>query len=249
MSDQLLCSSTVQYGHVSERGRSTIENMDSCAASTNESSGASLFVVADGMGGPGGGKLASEIAVKVLVGRFESLATLAYDDFLRQAITAAHKEINNQAKADPQLAEMGTTVVAAIVHEDSLFVAHVGDSRATLYREDCCYRLTADHLAIVEFDGMPENRAKGMPGGNELSRAVGGGDGELEIDSSSEAIQPGDVIVLCSDGVTEVCGEDLCYKFVFDPRNTPQMAARAIVDTSVALGSTDHCTAVVVRKQ
>lgn len=219
-------------------------NEDTMLTLIAEDGSSALALVADGMGGQAHGQTASKLAAKV----FETL--FAEDGFdnpaesLEEAMSIAQGAILEAAKKDPQKAGMGTTVVAAVITPKTVYVAHVGDSRALQFRGDTVRRLTRDHLFVIDTLGIPENKAKSHRMGNVLSQVVGGEDGIRPTISEFDA-QSNDTIVLISDGISEKVGEDRMYRILSSL--PPRSAARELVDAALRSGSKDNCTAVIVK--
>lgn len=202
-----------------------------------------VFAVADGMGGPGGGEIASHLAIDCALRTFEEYCGTSLIEAVRRAFLEAHRGIIEAAQNRPELSDMGTTLVVVGVEGDRMCIGSIGDSRAVLFRGDFCRRLTRDHLMIVELQGVPENKAKGRPQDNVLTRALDP-QGAAEPDILNAEVQGGDRLVLFSDGVTGHVYEPEMSEIVFSRR--PTVAADEIVTMAVSAGSSDHCTALVV---
>ncbi len=205
---------------------------------------AALIVVADGMGGQAHGETASKIATTVFETFFAEVGFGTPAESLDEAMEIAQSAIVEAAKKDPKKAGMGTTVVAAIITANTVYVAHVGDSRALQFRGDVVRRLTRDHLFVIDTLGIPENKAKSHRMGNVLSQVVGSEDG-IRPTISEFDLQPNDSILLVSDGVSEKVGEDRMYRIL--STLPPRSAARELVDAALRSGSRDNCTVVVAR--
>lgn len=169
-----------------------------------------LLVVADGMGGAAAGEVASEMAANVI---FAQLAERWRDrggrtparvpQYLVDAIESANREIHQYASARPELTGMGTTATAAAVLDGRLYVGHVGDSRAYLVRDGETRRITKDHSLtqhLVDTGALTPEAAATSPQRSTLLRALGPAR-DVAVDFAHERLQPGDVLVLCSDGL------------------------------------------------
>ena len=188
------------------------------ARSGNEDShlrGRTVFAVADGLGGHQGGEVASAMAVEPLAaldGRAFADADQAAEA-LTAAIRAANQAILQRGRADPELWGMGTTVTAAAVAGDRVLqLAHVGDSRAYLLRKGAPLRqLTTDHTVVaeaVERGLLTREQAAIHPQRGVVTRAVGL-DPDVRVDLPEPLeLEPGDQVLLCSDGLTEVVDDD-----------------------------------------
>ena len=200
-----------------------------------------LFAVADGMGGHASGDVASAIAIEV----FES--EVKRSDSISKAVHSANKAIFQRAARDPDLTGMGTTLTAMWADEQSAQIAHVGDSRAYLLRDGQLTRLTTDHTVVNRLvqQGriMPED-ADRHPQRSYLERALGV-DPEVEVDVHVLDMQPGDRVLLCSDGLFGMIDDDLIQTILEDERS-PQRAAERLCEEAVHAGGNDNVTAVVV---
>src|SRR3954447_23242822 len=167
---------------------------------------APLFVVADGMGGAQAGEVASEMAVK----SFEpGLGDGAPAESLVRVIEDANRRIHERSRSDEQRAGMGTTVTAAYVGEAEVVVAHVGDSRAYLWRGGDLVRLTRDHSLVGELVArgkLTEEQAESHPQRSVITRALGP-ESDVEVDVEVFGACDGDIYLLCSDGLTSMIHE------------------------------------------
>ena len=217
-----------------------------------------LLAVADGMGGHAGGELASALAIQAVeacfVGASRRVDALANDDAgvfaaLHEAVASAARSIAAAAKADPDLCEMGTTLTVAYSVDRTLYVAHAGDTRCYLFSAQNLRRLTTDHTVTAELVAaglIAEHEARRHPLRNMITRPVGAGSASLTADVLSQDLREGDVVLLCSDGLTEVLGdEDLAE--VLQSSLDPRAACVALIEASRAAGAPDNVTAVVAR--
>lgn len=211
--------------------------------------GRGLFVVADGLGGHAAGEVASARAVAVLAG-CDPAAQPATDD-AQGALAAAVEECNRTVHAEavgPQ-AGMATTLTAAAVHGRDLLLAHVGDSRAYLYRGGRLRQLTTDHTAAreaVESGTLSEGEAARHPARHALTRAIGL-DGHVTVDVPPPLpLEPGDEILLCSDGLTEVLDE-AAIAGVLAAHSDVGATVDALVQATLEGGAPDNVTVVLVR--
>jgi serine/threonine protein phosphatase PrpC len=225
------------------------------ARSGNEDSyfcGRTVFAVADGLGGHQGGEVASAAAV-------EPLAALDGRDFadpgeaaaaLVDAIREANSAILDRAAGNPELWGMGTTVTAAAVAGGSfLQLAHVGDSRAYLLRDGTLGQLTTDHTVVGELvrrGRLTPRQAATHPERSILTRAVGL-DPRIPVDAPDPLeLQPGDQVLLCSDGLTEAVDDDRIAELLAADGDG-NAACRALIDTANAAGGPDNITVVLLR--
>ena len=198
-------------------GLKRTSNEDSYAAGELPGSVA-WAVVCDGMGGAAGGNVASSTAVKLISERISSgyhkgMSTNSIRNILISAITAANYTVFDASQTNPELAGMGTTVVAAILVDGVACIAHAGDSRAYLLSKGKLRQLTKDHSIIQEMvdnGSLTEDEAKDDPRKNIITRALGV-DEELRIDFCEEFLDDTDVLLICTDGLTNYVTEsEIC---------------------------------------
>lgn len=208
-------------------------------------------VVCDGMGGHNGGNVASELAVR----KFDASLSTSYDDFarsrsvetlLRKVIKHTNETVFAVSLKDAGLRGMGTTVVMAYVLDGKAYIAHVGDSRAYLYDGDSLSRLTRDHSIVQQMldDGeITEEEAKTHPYRHVITRVLGF-TSEVEADIEKTEFSPTDIILLCSDGLTNML-EDSEIESVFETVPAERVCDE-LVSRALKNGGTDNVTAVIV---
>ena len=171
---------------------------------------APLFAVADGMGGARAGEVASKIVVDTF-GESPGLpGSGSVEERLATVVREANARIHELAEADADRAGMGTTVTAAYVGDDAVSIAHVGDSRAYRWRDGQLERLTTDHSLVEELKRrgrLTEQEAEEHPQKSVITRALGP-EAAVEVDTLTYPAKPGDVFLLCSDGLTGMVPED-----------------------------------------
>jgi PPM family protein phosphatase len=214
--------------------------------------GRTVFAVADGLGGHQGGEVASAAAVEPLA-RLDSHELTdpgAVAEALAAAIREANEAILERAADDPSLYGMGTTITAAAVAGGRhLQLAHVGDSRAYLLREGALDQLTTDHTVVGELvrrGRLTPEQAAIHPERSILTRAVGL-DPRVPVDLPDPLeLQPGDQVLLCSDGLTEAVGDGQIAELL---SATPDghAACRSLIDAANGAGGPDNITVVLVR--
>ena len=183
-------------------------NQDSYAA--GELSGSVAWaVVCDGMGGVAGGNYASSTAVKVISERIttsyrEGMSASSIKNMFDSAIAAANITVFEESKAKPELSGMGTTVVLALVVDNTVFVSHAGDSRAYILSDGSLRQITKDHSVVQEMvdnGKLTPDEARLDPRKNIITRALGV-DSVLRTDFNIENLNENDVLILCTDGLT-----------------------------------------------
>jgi serine/threonine protein phosphatase PrpC len=238
-------------GGMSDVGLTRKLNEDSWAWS-QLSPKAELFVVADGMGGHACGEVASQMAVstviRVMREGFESApdGLTSYETLLDSAVQAGNELI--RAEGQRRAAVMGTTVVAALVQDNKrAYIANVGDSRAYLFRDGVLHQITVDHSFVqklVERGRITMEEARNHPQANMLLRSLGT-DSNPEIDLFRVEVEPGDRLLMCTDGLWgEV--EDVDMASILTHYADPRTASRELVRASHQGGGKDNCTLIIV---
>ncbi len=212
--------------------------------------GDSVFAVADGMGGHLAGEVASSLALEPITNldghifRDASGAVAA----LREAVVAANATVAEMAESDPSYRGMGTTLTAAMVEGRRLHVAHVGDSRAYLLRDGQFSQLTDDHTFVqhlVDEGQITREEAEQHPQRSIITRAIGVSQ-DIEVDSMSLDLQPGDQLLLCSDGLTGVVPDDLIAEGLL-AGSDPESTVRQLIDLANDAGGPDNVTVILLR--
>jgi protein phosphatase len=209
-----------------------------------------LAVVADGMGGHEGGEMASEIAVQTLCEIYRDSSQSEPSQALSEALREAHQRIRAYAEEHTELRNMGTTCTAAVVRGDSLWFAHVGDSRLYLFRGGRLRRLTRDHSYVnqlLESGVITSAEAEHHPQRNVLTSALGIGRNGASFETSSQAVQlqQGDTLLLCTDGLWGLVGELEMIDTV--AAHSPTDACRILVDKARERGGPDNITVEILR--
>ena len=204
-----------------------------------------LFVVADGVGGFEAGEVASSIAIDVLRG-------LGPDDSFEGAIEEANRRILAAGRGDDRLSGMSTTVVAARFggtrREPVVEIAHVGDSRAYLFRDGDLKPVTEDHSLVAELvrsGDLTRDQAFEHPQKNLITRALGTEDG-VTVDTAVLPVEVGDRFVLCSDGLTDMVREDGLGEILSRHPEDPEGAVRDLLSAALEAGGNDNITVVVI---
>lgn len=212
---------------------------------------AELHVVADGMGGHDGGEVASAIVVETMcrIAREREAVLTEGRDAIEAMLHDAFTRANNAVKdeADSKGNDMGTTLTAMLLHGNRYaYIAHVGDSRAYLFRDETLHQVTTDHSFVqklVERGKISKEEARHHPQSNILLRTVGT-ERDVEVDLYRVTLEPGDRVLLCSDGLWgEV--EDVDLVNILATYNDPRVAVRELVRASHQGGGKDNCTLIL----
>jgi PPM family protein phosphatase len=253
---------TIAAFGVSDVGRKRKHNEDAFDYKVDESGDEGLFIVADGMGGHAAGEVASKITVET-VGEFiaatrqkeEATWPFKYNhelhfnsNRLAIAIEKANERVMAAVSAQPWLKGMGTTVVAGLLDGKLLSLAHVGDSRAYLFRDGQLSRLTDDHSWVHEQVAagiLTEEEAKSHPLKNVVTRALGGGP-SVSPDLQELSFETGDVFLFCSDGLTTMLSDEEIRDAAAE-ESDPKKLCDKLVDMANEKGGVDNITVVAAR--
>jgi PPM family protein phosphatase len=212
--------------------------------------GDSVFAVADGMGGHLAGEVASATAlepVEALDGKVYSDAADAVKA-LREAVVVANDRVSQMAADEPSYRGMGTTLTATMVEGKRVHIAHVGDSRAYLLRDGSFSQLTDDHTLVqhlVDEGQITREEAASHPQRSIITRAIGVSR-EVDVDSMTLDLEPGDQLLLCSDGLTGVVDDQTIAQELSSQRDAQETLQRLIEDANEG-GGPDNITAILLR--
>jgi len=212
-----------------------------------------LWAVCDGMGGHVGGQVASQLAVKTIehVIRSGRIPPPEDSDSLVTAIRAANLAIYNQARSEPSLHNMGTTVVAVRQEGSVLHLCHVGDSRIyrLSYHSGDLVQVTRDHSLVNLYEDNPDlARRYGPPNDNVIVRAVGLHEA-VEVEHQKETLQAGDIYLLCCDGLTDMVDDWILREVMHDAASSTNLeeAADSLIRAALSNGGVDNTTAILLR--
>lgn len=228
---------------ISHTGKIRSNNQDSAYAGSN------LFVVADGMGGHAGGDIASSLAIshiKALDYSFES--TVSAEIALQDTLVETAADLVETVARRPELTGMGTTVSALLMVDDYAVIAHIGDSRIYLYRDDTLTQITSDHTFVqrlVDSGRITPEEARVHPRRSVLMRVLGDMDLTPEIDTFIMPTQAGDRWLLCSDGLSGVV-DDAHTARTLKLKQSPGRTADLLLKQALDGGAPDNVTLVLV---
>lgn len=228
-----------RHSERSDTGRQRQANEDSYLAR------APLFVVADGMGGAQAGEVASKAAVQAFR---DGLPDGNPEEAVEGSIGQANRTIFEQAQADPDLSGMGTTITTASVDSEAeeVVIGHVGDSRAYRLRDGILQRLTRDHSLVEEMrrrGQITEEQVEDHPQRSIITRALGP-EPEVQVDVQTVPSKPGDIYLLCSDGLTTMIDDERITGIITGATSL-DAATRTLVDEANRAGGRDNITVVL----
>lgn len=206
-----------------------------------------LFVVADGMGGHNAGDYASSHAVGIVVEEIREDADFNPVKVIRHAIESANTEIITQAQKDEKLRGMGTTMVAATIVGHYAYVANVGDSRLYVAGEQI-QQITKDHSLVQEMVRMGElnaEEARNHPDKNIITRALGA-ERTVDVDFFDLKLEPGNVVLMCSDGLSNMVEDDRIGEIISDTERDLQERGQALISEANRNGGKDNIAIVLI---
>ncbi len=248
----------VDSGSISDVGRKRKSNEDNYCANDKEG----LYVVADGMGGHAAGEVASELATETIE-EFIKLTSSDADitwpfgldeklsltgNRLKTAIRFANRKLLERVQESAEYEGMATTVAAVLLDKNQAQIAHVGDSRVYLVRDNAIRQLTSDHSWVNEqvMSGLIDSeQARSHPLRNVVTRALGGKEG-LEIDLQVLDLQAGDLLLICSDGLTSMVEDSEILKVVNSRALKVNEVVRGLIDVANESGGEDNITTVAL---
>jgi protein phosphatase len=247
------------YQAVTDVGRKRKGNEDSLFVNPDQN----LFVVADGMGGHAAGEVASRVAVES-INEFVCLTSgdeeitwpfglddnISYDgNRLKTAIRYANRKVLEATRERSEYEGMATTVAAVLVDGATANLGHVGDSRAYLFRGDALRLLTSDHSWVNEqlrSGVLSADQARGHPLRNVVTRALGGRP-DLQVDMQAHPLEPGDILLLCSDGLTTMLPDEEISRVVAAAGGDLTRTARDLVAAANERGGEDNITVLLLK--
>ncbi|MCR4989284.1 MAG: Stp1/IreP family PP2C-type Ser/Thr phosphatase [Lachnospiraceae bacterium] len=216
--------------------------------STDESVGKleNLYIVADGMGGHNAGDFASKYAVDTVVREIRGSAEQKPFRIIGKAVRVANELIRMRAKEDIHMYGMGTTIVIASISGHELQIANVGDSRLYVIGESI-RQITRDHSLVEEMvrkGGIAPEAARNHPDKNIITRAVGARD-SIEVDFFTEELKEGDIVLLCSDGLTNMLSDDQIFEII-KKRSTLEEKADELIKAANENGGKDNIAVILI---
>ncbi len=201
-----------------------------------------LFAVADGMGGARGGEIASRVAASALGETVDGSG----EERVVALIQEANRQVYERAREDSDASGMGTTITVALFENGIVSIGHVGDSRAYLIRDRKVDQLTEDHSLVAELvrsGRLSPEEAETHPQRSVITRALGT-DPDVDVDSFSVEANPGDLFLICSDGLTSMVGDEEILEVVEPNRDDLDLAAKELVNAANRSGGEDNITVV-----
>ncbi len=208
----------------------------------------SVFAVADGMGGHTSGEIASATALGTIRQNLSQIPDARHmPQWLTHSIQEANTAVYQQSETEVKNTGMGTTLTLSVLLDNQLFVGHVGDSRAYSLRDKGLKQITEDHTWVAEMvkkGALSAEEAETHPQRSILTRALGIGEA-VPVDIASSQVKQGDKILLCTDGLTSMLGDEQVEEIMNEPSN-PQSICQKLVDAANQEGGYDNITVIVI---
>lgn len=247
------------FGARSDKGMVREINEDSFNVIAGSQGQPCTFIIADGMGGHNSGEVASKMAVDFISNylyQTPELISLQNDASCENKISAAIQELILRANAEvfsksqqyPENKGMGTTLIVAVMREDNLYIGHVGDSRLYLITGDHIERITTDHSFIEELiknGSLKREEAENHPKKNLITRAIGCSS-DLEVDTYECGLNKNDILVLCTDGLTNMLDEEEIKNVVLGSESL-ESACDELIRRANEKGGEDNITVIVAK--
>lgn len=235
----------------SDIGKSREMNQDYYYVSNLEKDELKLYILADGMGGYKGGEIASNLAVtcvkNYISNNFSKIPKEKEDilNLINSSIEYANMIVFEKSQEIPDLKDMGTTLEVVIIFGNKVFIGHVGDSRVYRVRKNIIRRLTTDHSYVeklVKDGSITKEEAYNHPNKNMLLKALGC-NSLVKPDVFYKGFLKGDILLMCSDGLTNMLKENEIYSILL---NNPEEPVEALINEANKAGGLDNITAIIV---
>ncbi|PCI79354.1 MAG: protein phosphatase [SAR86 cluster bacterium] len=217
-----------------------------------------IAVLADGMGGHKAGEVAAHMAVKFVLEKLQKLVLQETSvsitgsqllEFVSNTISSSNTEIFRAQEKEEAYRSMGTTIVAALVVGSQVYVGHVGDSRLYLYRNRTVKRLTKDHSLVqdlIDRGFYTEREARGANVGHVVTRAMGT-KLDVDVDTAEESLLPYDLLMLCSDGLTDMVSDWQIAETIDENIADLDLAAKKLIALANLNGGKDNISVILMQ--
>jgi protein phosphatase len=247
-----------KYGYLTDVGNVRSNNEDSViameisAAFSSRPTSALLCAIADGVGGAQKGEVASMLAIQTITAEVLRMVGSVTDrlSILKASIEAANDAVGAYGMEHSESEGLATTIVASFIENDTAYVAHAGDSRVYLVNRAGIKQLTKDHSHVqdlVDSRQITQEQARHDPRRNVITRAVGGAT-DIQVDTTWAKLEPGDRVLLCSDGLWEPITDEEIHQIIFQSTDS-QSACNRLVLRAKEQGGRDNISVVIVEIQ
>lgn len=234
---------------ITDMGRVRTSNQDCVFCEENAiGSFPNLFIVADGMGGHRAGDTASRMCVEMVAERIRTTDKKTPVSAFEQAIDVANRAIYEESGKHIELSGMGTTMVAATITDDMAVIVNVGDSRL-YHMRDSLHQITVDHSLVeemVQSGEIQKDEMRTHPNKNIITRALGT-DTSVRPDCFEIGVREGDVLLLCSDGLTNMLEDDRVEKILQEHRGQIEQAGRELIRQANEAGGKDNISVILIQ--
>lgn len=234
---------------MTDKGRTRNTNQDYVFCEENAvGSFPNLFIVADGMGGHNAGDTASRMCVEEVVSQIEQSTKVTPIGIFEQAVAAANEKVFQASLSEKALNGMGTTIVAAVVLGDTAYIVNVGDSRLYVYK-DTFRQVTIDHSLVeemVQSGKLLKEDMRTHPNKNIITRALGT-NSEVKADCFEIEVDEGDVLLLCSDGLSNMLEDEKIERIIRSNRENMVEAGKQLVKAANEAGGKDNISVVLIQ--
>nr|MBP3598148.1 Stp1/IreP family PP2C-type Ser/Thr phosphatase [Eubacterium sp.] len=238
----------MQTFSITDTGRTRNANQDYVFCEENAiGSFPNLFIVADGMGGHNAGDTASRMCVEEVVSQIEKSTKVTPIGIFEHAVAVANEKVYQASMSDAALEGMGTTIVATVVLGDTAYIINVGDSRLYAYK-DKLRQVTIDHSLVEEMVQSGKIQKEDMrthPNKNIITRALGT-NGSVKADCFEIEVSEGDVLLLCSDGLSNMLEDDRIQEIIEMYKDDMKAAGECLVKEANEAGGKDNISVVLV---
>ena len=243
----------MQYYGVCDIGKKRKENQDKIYLS-NCDDNVKLFILADGMGGANAGSVASSTAVEFvkeyITKRFsdKNMSREEIEQLIKDAMFEANNFVYSKSKEIKEYAGMGTTLITIIINKNKVYIGHIGDSRVYRIRKNIIRQLTKDHSyveALVQNGSITKEEARSHPQRNVLLKVLGC-EKNVESDIITKGFLKEDVLLICTDGLTNMIDVDEIYEFVIEDKDNPEAACKKMLDEANSRGGYDNISIILI---
>ena len=243
----------MQYYGVCDIGKKRKENQDKIYLS-NYDDNVRLFILGDGMGGANAGSVASSTAVEFvkeyITKRFldKNMTREEIEKLIKEAMYEANNFVYEKSKEIREYAGMGTTLITIIAYKNKVYIGHIGDSRVYRIRKNIIRQLTKDHSyveALVQNGSITKEEARNHPQRNVLLRVLGC-EKNVEADIITKGFLKEDVLLVCSDGLTNMIDVDEIYDFVNENKGNPEDGCKKMLEEANSRGGYDNISIILI---
>lgn len=244
----------MQYYGISDIGKKRKENQDRIYLADPDS-GMELFILADGMGGANAGSVASSTAIEfvknyIMDNFSEKSSREEIEELIRKAMYEANNFVYSKSKEVREYAGMGTTLITVILHKNKVYIGHIGDSRVYRIRKNFMRQLTKDHSyvqALVQNGSITKEEAINHPQRNVLLKVLGC-EKNVESDIITKGFLKDDILLICTDGLTNMLESDEIYDLILENRDNPEDACKKLLDEANSRGGYDNISIILIFK-